>query len=258
MKENVRAMREMQLKHREEKEEAINRPEKELYKLPQFQQVQSRVFEDANLSMDSARGHEGGQFLQRGTSERRLLERASQGRAKRAEVEERIREAARVAAVPPSPRKPSVPRIEDLSEAAPTRNDKNFIRENKVRALQAQPRLPPQPPSPRGELHRDFGHVPRYLEDRKAQKMQEEAERRRNAPDPNCPPGMVAMPDEERRSTLATLQASRQECIHQLERMPFVIETPSMKQKQKNLELKIREIDNAITLFSRPKVYVTA
>jgi hypothetical protein len=257
MKENVRAMREVQQKHREEKEDAMNRPEKELYKLPQFQQVQSRVFEDANASMDSARGHEGGQFLQRGTSERRLLERASQGRAMRAEVEERIREAARVAAVPLSPRKPSVPRIDDLNDA-PMRSEKNFIRENKARALQAQSRLPPQPPSPTGELHRDFGQVPRYLEDRKAQKMQEEAERRRNAPDLNCPPGMVAMPDDERRSTLATLQASRQECIHQLERMPFVIETPSMKQKQKNLELKIREIDNAITLFSRPKVYVTA
>lgn len=257
MRENVRAMRDVQQKHREEKEEAINRPEKELYKLPQFQRVQARVFEDANLSMDSARGTEGGSFLQRGTSERRLLERASEGRAKRAEVEQRTREAARVAAVPLSPRKPSVPRIEDLSDA-PAYSQKNFIRENRARALQLQPRSPAEVQSPRGERHRDFGHVPKYLEDRKAQAMYEEAERRRNAPDPSCPPGMVAMSDDERLATLTTLQASRKECMYQLERMPFVIETPSMKQKQKNLELKMREIDNAIALFSRPKVYVTA
>jgi hypothetical protein len=38
--------------------------------------------------------------------------------------------------------------------------------------------------------------------------------------------------------------------------MPFVVETPSQRKKQEALEAKLREIDNAIGIFSKEKVYV--
>jgi len=107
-----------------------------------------------------------------------------------------------------------------------------------------------------GAHHREYGRVPEYLEERKQQWEDEAAERRRRAPDPSCPPGMMVMPEEERVATLETLMKSKKECMSQLERMPFVIETPSMKRKQDALESKMKEIENAIGIFSKKKVYV--
>ena len=98
--------------------------------------------------------------------------------------------------------------------------------------------------------------VPTYLEQRKAQWEEEKEEVRRRAPDPNCPKGMCLMPEEERLDTLDTLYASRTDALKQLQAMPFVIETPSLKRKQQVLEGKLREIENALVLFNRPKVYI--
>jgi hypothetical protein len=35
-----------------------------------------------------------------------------------------------------------------------------------------------------------------------------------------------------------------------------VIETPSQKRRQADLEAKLREIENALVLFNKPKVYI--
>ena len=67
---------------------------------------------------------------------------------------------------------------------------------------------------------------------------------------------MCLMPDAERVQTLQVLQQSKEDALQQLRRMPFVIETPSMRKKQENLENKLREIDNAVAIFSKDKVYV--
>jgi len=38
--------------------------------------------------------------------------------------------------------------------------------------------------------------------------------------------------------------------------MPFVVETPSLRRKQEALESKLREIEHALSIFMKPKVYV--
>jgi hypothetical protein len=38
--------------------------------------------------------------------------------------------------------------------------------------------------------------------------------------------------------------------------MPLCVETPSQKRRKSELEAKLKEIDNAISIFSRPTVYV--
>jgi hypothetical protein len=249
MKENVRQLRQAQLKNREDKEEA-ERPERELYKLAQFRDAQPRVYE----GIDSAEPTET-EFLTRGASEKRQMEKVRAGRAAREEVEQKIKEAAYLATKPPSPRKASVPRADEVQDLAP-RSNADFIHRNKVKALSMQPKRRDEEEDEDSRKHREFGRVPEYLEERKAQWAEAAAERRRSAPDPSCPPGMTAMPEHERLSTLETLQQSRRECLKQLEKMPFVIETPSMIKKQQGLELKLREIENAIGIFSRPKVYI--
>lgn len=241
-------MKAIQRKNQEDKEEA-SRPKKELYKLPQFKEAQSRVYDEIERS---PRCNSEGNFLERGASERRRQEQAYAGRLARQEVDRKMREAAEIAAAPPSPRKPSVPR-----EVAPVshKSNENFIAKNKVKAMCM--RAPEQNERhDEGAHHREYGRVPEYLEERKQQWEDEAADRRRRAPDPSCPPGMMVMPEDERTATLETLMKSKKECLTQLERMPFVIETPSMKRKQDALENKMKEIENAIAIFSKKKVYV--
>jgi Calmodulin-binding len=67
---------------------------------------------------------------------------------------------------------------------------------------------------------------------------------------------MMLMPEEERLDTLEILKASKVEALKQLQALPFVIETPSLIRKQSMLENKLQEIDNAMNLFNKPKVYI--
>jgi hypothetical protein len=250
MKENVRQLRQAQVKHRIEKEES-QRPQKELYKLAQFKDTPSRVFDHVDQSPRETNE----EYLVKGSSEKRRLDIASHSRQARAEVERKLKEAENLAIKPRSPRKASVPRADDINYVAP-RNHENFIYRNKVTATHMLP--PEHTPEVDHSRHNEFGRVPAYLEERKAQWEEQEAERIRNAPDPNCPRGMCIMPESERLDTLRTLRESLRECQNQLERMPFVIETPSMKKKHTDLEFKMKEIEQAIAIFSKPKVYVAA
>jgi hypothetical protein len=77
-----------------------------------------------------------------------------------------------------------------------------------------------------------------------------------SAPDPDCPKGMKLMPEDERLSTLESLQASKTECLRLLTKLPFVLDTISSKKKQEVYENKLKEIENAISIFKRPKVFI--
>ena len=75
-------------------------------------------------------------------------------------------------------------------------------------------------------------------------------------PDPDCPKGMKLMPDEERLSTLENLQRSKAEVLQLLDKMPMVLETISARKKQEVFENKLKEIENAISIFKKPKVFI--
>jgi hypothetical protein len=136
--------------------------------------------------------------------------------------------------------------------APPTNAD--FITKNRTKAItMVAPRREDDRVSSK---HEEYGRVPEYLQERKAKWAELEEETRRKLPDPNCPPGMCLMPEEERLNTLKVLNESKEEAMTQLRRLPFVIDTPSMKKKQDYLETKLREIDNALSIFSKTKVYV--
>ena len=46
------------------------------------------------------------------------------------------------------------------------------------------------------------------------------------------------------------------EALKQLQHMPFIVETPSAQRKKLALEDKLKEIEDAVALFSRTKVFV--
>ena len=71
------------------------------------------------------------------------------------------------------------------------------------------------------------------------------------------PPGMMFIPDEERLSTLDKLVKNREYLMEQHARLPVVIETESLKTRKMELETKLLEIEDSISLFSRPKLLVS-
>lgn len=261
MKENLIDLREKQNKLRQEQEdrEEQERSVTNFKKLSQFQNVPSRVFEELNDNRANRNNQsEPTIFLGKGIQEKRLEELAMRKRQERYEMEERIKRERDAFSVPSSPRKGNIPRSSDEMGHLAPRSDVNFISRNK---LKAQLDLPVKKrsgvnESPEKYLHEEFGTVPKYLEDRKTKMEEDIAERRRRMPDPDCPPGMKLMPTDERLSTLQKLNDSRTEAMSQLSRMPFMVENPSAVRRKKDLENKLKEIESAIDIFSKPKVFI--
>ena len=90
MKENLKDLRITQMKQREKKEEESRAP-KELYKLSQFRNVPSKLYEGQENNYVSPRSPRG-EFLSRGQAEKRREELAVQRRAIRQELEEKLEE----------------------------------------------------------------------------------------------------------------------------------------------------------------------
>lgn len=258
MRENRMKIKDTEFRLREMKELAAQEST-QLYKMPQFRDVEARVYQSPreNVELTSrarATSLDASNFLAKGKAEQVRADLAEQRKAKRVELEAEL-EAAKALIGETSQRRAPVPKLEELNTAvAAPRRYADFIGENKVKAQLSLPPKPPQKDVP--VKHESYGRVPDYIEQRKAKQMAEEEERRRNAPDPDCPRGMKLMPEEERVSTLQVLSASREECLHQLQKMPFVVETATLKKKKEALESKLREVEQAIELFKKPKVYI--
>lgn len=70
------------------------------------------------------------------------------------------------------------------------------------------------------------------------------------------PKGMRIMPEDERLEMLATLKASLDEVQSQMQQLPFRLDTPSMKRLKGSLDSRMTEIEEAMRVFSRPKVLI--
>eukprot|EP00443_Scrippsiella_acuminata_P098515 CAMPEP_0115623954 /NCGR_PEP_ID=MMETSP0272-20121206/27043_1 /TAXON_ID=71861 /ORGANISM="Scrippsiella trochoidea, Strain CCMP3099" /LENGTH=294 /DNA_ID=CAMNT_0003060191 /DNA_START=27 /DNA_END=908 /DNA_ORIENTATION=- len=101
-------------------------------------------------------------------------------------------------------------------------------------------------------------NIPAYIKARKEtmaeQRRAEEAERLK----PKLPAGYRQLPAEEVAETLQALQKKRQELETEFRKLPLKIETDSQKRRQKVVLDKIEESDRAIAMFSQPTVLVQA
>ncbi|XP_014803076.1 PREDICTED: enkurin domain-containing protein 1 [Calidris pugnax] len=100
------------------------------------------------------------------------------------------------------------------------------------------------------------GHVPQYLLERKELWHRQMEERLRNLPDPDTPPGHTMMPESQRLETLGNLKQSQEQLIKDLVMLPVRTDTLSMQKRQIELERKLSQIEEAIKIFSRPKVFI--
>jgi len=249
MRDNRNELKNLELKNRELKDvEARN--SKDLFKLSQFRNVESRVYESSEVENPSKIED----FLYKNQSKQRAELLLEQKRAMRADLEAKMEEARYFADQASFSRKADV-RVNETASLAP-RKDIDFIRSNKEKARSLPP-LNLKTATEEGPYkHAAYGKVPEYLVHRKADWQYEEDAIRRRAPDPSCPPGMRLMPNDERESTLNTLFISKEQALKQLRNLPFIIETPSQKRRQAEAEENLLEIEKAIATFSRPKVYV--
>ncbi|XP_034728906.1 enkurin domain-containing protein 1 isoform X2 [Etheostoma cragini] len=100
------------------------------------------------------------------------------------------------------------------------------------------------------------GQVPQYLEERKEQWHKEEEERRKNAPDPAAPAGHTLMPESERQETLKSLKETHRSLVSELLSLPLRADNLSVRSRRAHLDCRLSEIEEAIKIFSRDKVYV--
>ncbi|NWI70888.1 ENKD1 protein, partial [Todus mexicanus] len=100
------------------------------------------------------------------------------------------------------------------------------------------------------------GHVPQYLLERKELWRRETEERLRNLPDPDTPPGHTMMLEGQRLETLDNLKQSQEQLIKDLVMLPVRSDTLSMQRRRVELERKLSQLEEAIKIFSRPKVFI--
>uniref|UniRef100_A0A8C9MTT6 Enkurin domain containing 1 n=1 Tax=Serinus canaria TaxID=9135 RepID=A0A8C9MTT6_SERCA len=103
---------------------------------------------------------------------------------------------------------------------------------------------------------RQKGHVPQYLLERKELWRRQAEERLRNLPDPDTPPGHTLMPEAQRLETLSNLKQSQEQLLKDLVLLPMRGDSLRMQKRRVELERKLSQIDEAIKIFSRPKVFI--
>uniref|UniRef100_A0A8B9SU59 Enkurin domain containing 1 n=1 Tax=Anas platyrhynchos TaxID=8839 RepID=A0A8B9SU59_ANAPL len=94
------------------------------------------------------------------------------------------------------------------------------------------------------------GHVPQYLLERKELWRRQMEEQLRSLPDPDTPPGHTMMPGGIRGK-----QSSGQ-LIKDLVMLPVRADTLSIQKRRVELERKLSQIEEALKIFSRPKVFI--
>ncbi|XP_041065817.1 enkurin domain-containing protein 1 isoform X2 [Carcharodon carcharias] len=251
-KENVRRMREIQKKCREkdqERELSGPKPVKALWKSQKYESIPSKVM--AQLQESSPVKHsESQQYL-------KAHSRCGAGVCPKRSSS-------------PSPPKPEhcAGAAEDASTEIQVKGvNVDFVRHNAQNARRMPVRrskslqsladvLDRKTKEQQEYISKNKGQLPQYLIERRNQWRKEAEERRKNIPDPSMPPGHTRMPENERLETLNSLQQTQKQLTKQLLMFPVLVDTIGMRNRRTDLERKLAEIEEAIKIFSRPKVFI--
>jgi hypothetical protein len=263
--ENLRILRERQQENRAKKNNDASQESRQRnkFKMKRFQEVKSRVTTDGRgtsnreVIAETARLRD-----ERRVQKEKLTKKTQRMKMERQAKAEEIRKQRQAQSSRPRElRKPAVPKRNEV-RPMPTREEKNFIASNLQEMVDA-------PASPRAvkklaTLQNDdsptkrdgYGKVPLYLQERKSELAEIAAKKKRDEDNKKAPRGMTLMPEEERLDTLRILKDNLKATKDNLSRMPLLVETPSAIRRKASLERKLQEIEDAINIFSRPKVFI--
>lgn len=234
-KENVRKLREIQRRFREleaQREHAKPVPVKALWTSPKYQDVSSRVM--AQLQETSPpKKPECQNFLKAHSGVRPQLRRSESGPAPDTVGESSFEMEVRGHTV------------DFVSHNARAAGKTTLRRSQSLQDLRGKP-----PPSA------EKGKVPQYLEQRKMQWRKEEEEKRKNMRDPSIPAGHTQMSEQERQETLKSLKETHRSLVSELVSLPIKADTLSIRSRRAELDQRLSEVEEAIKIFSRDKVYV--
>ncbi|XP_033075602.1 enkurin domain-containing protein 1 [Trachypithecus francoisi] len=241
-KENLRRIREIQKRFREQecsREHGQPRPLKALWRSPKYDKVESRV--KAQLQEPGpAFGTKSAHFL-------RAHSRCGPG-------------------LPP-PRVPSPQPTPPGPKAKEPGLGVDFIRHN-ARAAKRAPRrhsrslqvlaqvLEQQRQAQEHYNATQKGHVPHYLLERRDLWQREAEARKQSQPDPAMPPGHTRMPENQRLETLTKLLQSQSQLLRELVLLPAGADSLRAQSHRAELDRKLVQVEEAIKIFSRPKVFV--
>ncbi|KAM6176288.1 enkurin domain-containing protein 1 [Erethizon dorsatum] len=100
------------------------------------------------------------------------------------------------------------------------------------------------------------GHVPHYLLQRKDLWQREAEARQHSQPDPTMPPGHTRMPENQRLETLNNLLQTQTQLLRELVLLPAGADSLRARGHRTELDQKLVQVEEAIKIFSRPKVFV--
>lgn len=112
----------------------------------------------------------------------------------------------------------------------------------------------PAPPP----FKKDPSGCPAYLQKIKANLAEQQRQVRLQEDAAQIPQGYRQMPEQERKETLEALQKKREELEKAFRNLPLKIETENQRRRQQTVLEKIKESDQAIQTFSQPKVLIEA
>ncbi|XP_029464695.1 enkurin domain-containing protein 1 [Rhinatrema bivittatum] len=247
-KENVRRMREIQKKCREkemEKEHGRPKPVKALWKSQKYENVESKV--KAKLQESSLPSNlESHKFL-------KAYSRCGSG------IQPKRSFPLTDANGDPQENGNSQMQIKGKSIDFVCHNAQNAkrVQMRRSQSLQTLTEVLKQKQKKQEEYNsKQKGHVPQYLIDLKDRWRQEAEDRLKNMPDPSMPPGHTMMPENERQETLNTLKDTQTRLVKELLLLPVRVDTLSVQKRRMELEKKLSEIEEAVKIFSRPKVFI--
>ncbi|CAG9463960.1 unnamed protein product [Pedinophyceae sp. YPF-701] len=151
--------------------------------------------------------------------------------------------------------KPSKSRSQNPKQVPPGQRD--YISENIRDAACSRPVKPTSEADDSEYLMKpDYGRVPMYLRERQIELAADKARRLAAAEAEQVPEGMRVLSEQERLETLQLLQEDHAEVERKIRALPFIVETPSQIRYKAELEERLKEIEEAVTMFSRSRVLV--
>ncbi|KAI8805089.1 calmodulin-binding-domain-containing protein [Cladochytrium replicatum] len=133
---------------------------------------------------------------------------------------------------------------------------KNFIRHNVDQAREQRSLKLPSISDKPSERTTKLGEVPKYLVNRKLHWAEEEQKRQERIERALIPEGTSLVPEIEKKDIIAKLTRLRDSLIAELCRFPVTAESAKYRRKRAELESKIREVEEGISLFSKKKVFI--